>query len=239
MRVDGRARDELRPVEIVPHYIEYPEGSVLIKTGATWVLCNVTVEEGVPAWLRGQGQGWVTAEYALLPRSTKVRTPRETGGLRGRTQEIRRFIGRSLRAAVDLTKLGERTLIVDCDVLQADGGTRTAAVTGGYVALALALRKLIREGLLHHRVLKTSVAAVSVGVVQGEPLLDLCYEEDAIADVDFNVVMTAEGEYVEVQGTAEGQPFSRATMNELLNLAEKGIGELLALQREVLAACKG
>jgi len=164
MRVDGRAWDELRPVEIVPHYIEYPEGSVLIKTGGTWVVCNVTVEEGVPAWLRGQGQGWVTAEYALLPRSTKVRTPRETAGLRGRTHEIRRFIGRSLRAAVDLAKLGERTLIVDCDVLQADGGTRTAAVTGGYVALALALRKLIREGLLHHRVLKTSVAAVSVGV---------------------------------------------------------------------------
>jgi len=234
MRVDGRRNDELRPVIITPHYVQYPEGSVLIEMGATRVVCNVTVEERVPAWLMGQDQGWVTAEYALLPRSTHVRTPRETVGLRGRTQEIRRFIGRSLRAAVDLDKLGQRTLIVDCDVIQADGGTRTASVTGGYVALALALNKLIRGGLLPPGVLRTPVAAVSVGVVNGQAVLDLCYDEDSVAEVDFNVVMTAGGEYVEVQGTAEGQPFARQVINELLNLAEKGIQELFEVQNKVL-----
>ena len=238
MRVDGRANDDLRPVTITPDYIAYPEGSVLIEMGSTKVLCNVTVEDTLPSWLRNQGwdneQGWLTAEYALLPRSTHTRTPRETRGLRGRTQEIRRFIGRSLRAAVDLQKLGPRTIIVDCDVLQADGGTRTAAVTGGYVAVALALQRLAERGVVPADVLRVLVAAVSVGVVDGEPMLDLCYAEDAIADVDVNVVMTADGEYVEVQGTAEGRPFDRAALEKLLNLAEKGIGELLAIQKRAL-----
>ncbi len=235
MRIDGRNNDELRPVTITPHYVQYPEGSVLIEMGATRVICNATVEERVPGWLFGQGQGWITAEYALLPRSTHERTPRETRGLRGRTQEIRRFIGRSLRAAVNLEKLGQRTLIVDCDVIQADGGTRTASVTGGYVALAIALDKLIRGGLLPPDVLTTPVAAVSVGVVNGQAVLDLCYDEDSVAEVDFNVVMTAEGEYVEVQGAAEGQTFARQVMHELLDLAERGIRELFEVQREVLS----
>ncbi len=234
MRVDGRASNELRPVVMTPGYIEYAEGSVLIEMGGTRVLCNATVEDGVPSWLRGQSRGWVTAEYAMLPRATHVRTPRETRGLQGRTQEIRRLIGRSLRAAVDLEKLGERMLIVDCDVIQADGGTRTAAITGGYVALVLALRQLIAARQVSPRVLRTAVAAVSAGVVQGELLLDLCYAEDSQAEVDFNVVMTAQGQYVEVQGTAEGQPFARSQMTTLLDLAEKGIGELLVAQRKVL-----
>ncbi len=234
MRVDGRANNELRPVAITPNYVKYAEGSALIEMGRTRVICNVTVEETLPPWLRGGEQGWITAEYALLPRSTHTRTPRETLGLRGRTQEIRRLIGRSLRAAVDLKKLGERTLIVDCDVIQADGGTRTASITGGYVALVLALERLIHGGLLLPEVLRTAVAAVSVGVVEGVPVLDLCYEEDSMAEVDFNVVMTAGGQYIEVQGTAEGSSFSKTTMDELLNLAEKGIEELLVLQRQVL-----
>ncbi len=235
-RVDGRTVDELRPVTITPDYVAYPEGSVLIAVGETRVLCNVTVEESVPGWMRAQGieGGWLTAEYALLPRSTHHRTPRETSGLRGRTQEIRRLIGRSLRAAVDLEKLGERTCIVDCDVIQADGGTRTAAITGGYVALAIALGKLIRGGLLPAEVLETAIAAVSVGVVSDQPVLDLCYEEDSIAGVDVNVVMNAAGEFIEVQGTAEGGPFSRATLDELLNLAREGIDKLLAIQQAVL-----
>ena len=238
MRLDGRRNDELRPVTITPGYVPYPEGSVLIEMGGTRVICNVTVEERVPGWLFGQGQGWVTAEYALLPRSTHVRTPRETLGLRGRTQEICRFIGRSLRAAVNLEKLGQRTLIVDCDVIQADGGTRAASVTGGYVALTIALNKLIRGGLLPPDALRTAVAAVSVGVVNGQAALDLCYEEDSAAEVDFNVVMTARGEYVEVQGTAEGQPFARRVIHELLDLAEKGTQELFELQSKVLAGWK-
>jgi ribonuclease PH len=235
-RGDGRRANQLRPVTFTPHYVTYPEGSVLIALGRTQVLCNVTVEEGVPGWMRAQGApgGWITAEYALLPRSTHRRTPRETSGLRGRTQEIRRLIGRSLRAAVDLEKLGERTCIVDCDVIQADGGTRTAAVTGGYVALAIALQKLIQGGLLPAEVLKPAVAAVSVGMVGGQPMLDLCYEEDSIAEVDINVVMNATDEFIEVQGTAEGAPFSRATLDELLNLAQKGIGQLLAFQQATL-----
>lgn len=239
VRVDGRAADELRPVVMTPGYTEYAEGSVLIEMGRTRVLCNATVEDQIPRWLYGQNQGWVTAEYALLPRATRERSPRETSGLRGRTQEIRRFIGRSLRAAVDLTKLGERTIIVDCDVIQADGGTRTASITGGYVALALALRKLIAANEVPRHVLRTSVAAVSVGILEGQPLLDLCYAEDMAADVDLNVVMTHRGEYVEVQGTAEGEPFDRAMLDQLLDLAEKGIRELLVLQREVLRGSGG
>ncbi|MBI2845482.1 MAG: ribonuclease PH, partial [Chloroflexi bacterium] len=199
-RRDGRATDQLRPVTITPNYLDFPEGSALIQLGGTRVVCTATIEERVPQWLRDQAQGWVTAEYAMLPRSTVERTPRETRGLGGRTQEIRRLIGRSLRAAVDLRLLGERMVTIDCDVLQADGGTRTAAISGGYVAMALALQKMIRQGVLSSGVLKTAVAAVSIGVLQDEPLLDLTYDEDVQAEVDFNVVMTAKGEFVEVQG---------------------------------------
>lgn len=236
LRVDGRTANELRPVAITTDYVVYPEGSVLIAVGETKVLCNVTIEEGVPGWMRAKGveDGWLTAEYALLPRSTHRRTPRETVGLRGRTHEIQRLIGRSLRAAVDLTKLGERTCIVDCDVVQADGGTRSAAITGGYVALALALRKLVQGGLLSPEVLQVAVAAISVGLVRGRPVLDLCYEEDSMAEVDVNVVMSAAGEFVEVQGAAEGTSFSRATLDELLDLAQEGIRRLLAIQQAVL-----
>jgi len=235
-RVDGRRPEELRAVTIALDYVTYPEGSVLLSMGQTKVLCNVSIEESVPGWMRAQGVegGWVTAEYALLPRSTHRRTPRETSGLRGRTQEIRRFIGRSLRAAVDLEKMGERTCIMDCDVIQADGGTRTAAVTGGYVALATALGRLIQGGLLPPEVLKPAIAAVSVGVVGGQPVLDLCYEEDSTAEVDVNVVMNATGEFIELQGTAEGRPFSRQTMDQLIDLATQGIRQLLETQRTVL-----
>lgn len=231
MRFDGRANDEIRPVVITPGYIDYPEGSTLIEMGRTRVICTATIEERVPPWLREQGQGWVTAEYGMLPRATHERRARETRGPRDRTQEIRRLIGRSLRAAIDLNLLGERTVTIDCDVIQADGGTRTASITGAYVALAIALRKLIKGGLLSSRVLGTPVAAVSVGVVQNELLLDLNYEEDSQAQVDFNVVMNGMGEYVEVQGTAEQGAFSRKTLDELLTLAEKGIKELLHIQR--------
>ena len=236
MRQDTRAFDELRPVKMTPGYVMHPEGSVLIEVGQTRVLCNATVEERIPVWMRGTGRGWVTAEYALLPRSTHERTPRETRGLGGRTQEIRRLIGRALRAAVDLERLGERQVIVDCDVIQADGGTRTASITGGYVALALALRQLIQARTVSPRVLRSSVAAVSVGLVDGEPVLDLCYEQDHRADVDLNVVMTGRGQYVEVQGTAEGAPFDRVMLDRLLDLAARGIEQLLAIQQEVLGA---
>jgi ribonuclease PH len=230
MRPDGRQPDQLRSVTFAPGYTDYAEGSVLVSMGGTRVLCNASIENKVPPWLVGKGQGWLTGEYSLLPRSTHTRTPRETT-LSGRTQEIRRLIGRSLRVCVDLAKLGERTLTLDCDVIQADGGTRTAAVTGGYVATALALRKLINAGLVPPGVLVTSVAAVSVGIVEGEPRLDLCYAEDSKAEVDCNVVMTAEGRFVEVQGTAERDPFDRASLDQLLALAERGIRELMAAQR--------
>jgi ribonuclease PH len=232
MRFDGRANDEMRPVLITPGYLDHPEGSALIEVGRTRVICTASVEERVPPWLRDQNQGWVTAEYAMLPRSTHQRTPRETRGPRDRTQEIRRLIGRSLRAGVDLTLLGERTVTIDCDVIQADGGTRTASITGGYVALAIALRKLIKGGLLSPRVLGSSIAATSVGVVQDQILLDLNYDEDSQAQVDFNVVMTAAGEYVEVQGTAEEGTFSKEAMDKLLGVAEKGIADLVKLQRD-------
>jgi ribonuclease PH len=232
MRFDGRANDQIRPVTITPGYLDHPEGSALIEVGRTRVVCTATIEERLPFWLRDQGQGWVTAEYGMLPRATHQRTSRETSGLRGRTQEIRRLIGRSLRAGVDLKLLGERTLTVDCDVLQADGGTRTAAITGGYVAMAIALRKLIKGGLLAARVLGSPIAAISVGVVQDEILLDLNYHEDSQAQVDFNVVMNAAGKYVEVQGTAEHGTFARETMEQLLSLAETGIQGLFKLQRE-------
>jgi ribonuclease PH len=239
MRVDGRAWDEIRPVRMRPGFVEYPEGSVLIEVGKTRVLCNATVEASVPRWRLGSGAGWVTAEYALLPRSTHQRTRRETQGLGGRTQEIRRLIGRSLREAVDLDRLGERTIILDCDVLQADGGTRTAAITGAYVALALALQDQEAAGEVPPGVLRTQVAAISLGLVGGQLLLDLCYEEDAAAGADFNIVMTGEGRFVEVQGTAEGEAFDRQAMEAVLDLAEQGIGRLLALQGQVLADAAG
>ena len=212
----------------------YAEGSVLIEMGDTRVLCNVSVDADLPPWLKGKGQGWVTAEYAMLPRATLVRTPRETRGFGARTQEIRRFIGRALRASVDLSLLGERNFTVDCDVIQADGGTRTAAVTGGYVALVLALQRLVQAGSVSAEVFLPAVAAVSVGLVGGAPLLDLCYAEDSGAEVDLNVALNAAHRFVEVQGTAEGHPFSRETLDDMLNLAEKGIARLLALQAEAL-----
>lgn len=239
MRTDGRAWNEMRPVWMKPGFVDYPEGSVLIGIGATRVLCNATVEESVPTWRLGTGSGWITAEYALLPRSTHQRTQRETRGLGGRTQEIRRLIGRSLRAAVDLDKLGERTVILDCDVIQADGGTRTAAITGGYVALALAVQQLVDQGMVPPEVLATEVAAISLGLVDGELLLDLCYEEDSTASADFNLVMTGDGRLVEVQGTAEGVPFDRQSLGAVLDLGEKGIERLVAIQRRVLLGDHG
>jgi ribonuclease PH len=239
MRFDGRAWNEMRPVRMVPGFVDYAEGSVLIEVGETRVLCNATVEDTVPRWRSGSGAGWVTAEYALLPRSTHKRTRRETGGLRGRTQEIRRLIGRSLRAGVDLHKLGERTIIIDCDVIQADGGTRTASITGGYVALALAVQRLVEADLVPPDVLLTEVAATSLGPVDGQLMLDLCYEEDVAASADFNVVMTGRGRLVEVQGTAEGEAFERRTVDAVLDLAEIGIDQLLLLQREVLGRGAG
>ncbi len=233
-RPDERQNDELRPISLTPEFIVYPEGSVLITMGNTKVLCNVTVEKGVPRWMKNQEGGWITGEYALLPRSTHTRTSRETKGLKGRTQEIRRLIGRSLRAAFDIDKLGGHTCIVDCDVIQADGGTRTAAVSGGYVALALAIQKLVDAGVVAADVFLSPVAAISVGIIAGEPRLDLCYEEDAAADVDVNVVMNATGAFIEVQGTAEGQTFSRGELDALLDLAQKGIGAILEMQQSVL-----
>ena len=222
-------------MRIEPGALAYAEGSALIATGDTRVLCAVSVEEGVPRFLRGQGRGWLTAEYAMLPRSTNTRTPRSASS-GGRAREIQRLIGRSLRAVVDLRALGERTLTVDCDVLQADGGTRTAAITGAYVAVREALDGMEARGELSGAALRAAVAATSVGVVDGEVLLDLCYEEDHRADVDVNIVMTDAGEFVEVQGTAEGTPFSRATLDAMLALGERGISRLLEAQREALAA---
>jgi ribonuclease PH len=234
MRGDGRRPDELRPVEIIPHYAAFAEGSALIRQGRTHVLVTASVEEGVPPFLKGQGRGWLTAEYAMLPRATPTRSPRETRGVRGRTQEIQRLIGRALRQTIDLDRLGERTLTIDADVLQADGGTRTAAITAGSVAVALAVARLRAGGLLLADPIIRQVAAVSVGLIDGRALLDLPYEEDSRAAVDFNVVMTDAGEYVEVQGTGEHAPFSRAAMDELLALAGSGIAQLLALQGRVV-----
>ena len=234
-RVDGRADDELRPVRFVTDYIAYPEGSVLVETGGTRVLCNVSVEDKAPAWREMSGGGWLTAEYAMLPRATHTRTPRSAGVEGARSQEIRRLIGRALRPAVNLERLGARTLTIDCDVLQADGGTRTAAVTGSYVAVALALSRLIKTGTLAPDVLVMPVAAVSVGLVGGRPLLDLCYAEDAAAEADLNVVMAGDGRFVEVQGTAEKAPFDRSTLGRLLDLAEAGIRQLLRQQQAALA----
>ena len=231
-RFDGRRDDEMRPVTITPNYLKNAEGSALIELGGTKVICAASVEQRVPPFLVGKGQGWITAEYGMLPRATTTRTDREAarGRQSGRTTEIQRLIGRSLRAAIDLKALGERSVYIDCDVVEADGGTRTASITGGWVALALALAKVAPEARAH----LVEIAATSVGVVDGRPVLDLPYVEDSAAEVDFNVVMTGAGDYVEIQGTAEGKPFSRATADRLLELARSGIAELVAKQRAAL-----
>ena len=236
IRSDGRTLTELRPIHFETGFTKWAEGSVLAQFGSTHVLCNVTIEESLPAWLRNSEEthGWLTAEYAMLPRSTHSRTQREQRWPKARTQEISRLIGRSLRMAVDLQALGYRQLIVDCDVLQADGGTRTAAITGGWLAVYLALQPLIEQGALSATVLRHQIAAISVGLVEGEPLLDLAYEEDLAAEVDFNVVMTATGELVEVQGTAEKVPFERAQLDALVDLATTGIEQLVALQSSII-----
>jgi ribonuclease PH len=236
MRIDGRRPDELRPVTITPGVNKYAEGSAHIAMGDTQVLCTASVEEAVPPFLRDRGEGWVTAEYSMLPRSTATRSPREAtrGRLGGRTMEIQRLIGRALRSVIDLPKLGERTIWLDCDVLQADGGTRTAAITGAYVALHLALQKLVQQERLAALPLQDAVAAVSVGILQSIPHLDLNYREDSTSDVDMNVVMTSSGKLVEIQGTAEREPFSQDHLLVLLALASQGINQLLAAQRAVL-----
>jgi len=236
-RSGGRAADQLRPVRITRGFTIHAEGSVLIEFGDTRVLCTASVEDKVPPHKRGSGEGWVTAEYGMLPRATHTRGDREAakGKQSGRTQEIQRLIGRSMRAVFDLRKLGERTIVLDCDVLQADGGTRTAAITGAFVAAQDAVHKLIAAGKLAETPIVGPVAAISVGIVEGTPLLDLEYIEDVACDTDMNVVMTGAGHYVEVQGTAEGVAFSRAEMDELLRLAEKGVNELVALQQQALA----
>lgn len=235
-RTDNRTADELRVVRITPDYLPHAEGSALIEMGQTRVICAASVEDRLPHFLRGRGQGWVTAEYAMLPRATQQRTARETGrgGPSGRTHEIQRLIGRSLRAIVNTTNLGERTVTLDCDVLQADGGTRTASITGAYVAFALACRRLLRSGKISRNPLTGQVAAVSVGIVEGTPLLDLKYDEDSRAEVDMNVICTGDGRFIEVQGTAEGAPFTRDEMDALLKLAGRGIEQLLAVQRAAL-----
>jgi ribonuclease PH len=236
-RVDGRGLKDLRPIKMELGYLEWAEGSVLFEMGQTRVLAAASYEDRAPRFLQGSGKGWVTAEYSMLPRATMERTPREVGKGRpsGRTQEIQRLIGRSLRAVTDLSAMGESTIWVDCDVLQADGGTRTASITAGYIALALAVRSLKERRDVKGEPLVDTVAAVSCGIVGEERLLDLAYEEDARAEVDVNVVMTGSGKLVELQGTAEGEPFSRADLDELVDLAEGGIQELTALQRDVLA----
>ena len=235
-RPDMRANDTLRPVKIVPGFMSFAEGSALIEMGLTKVIVTATLQNGVPQFLRGSGRGWLTAEYSMLPRSTPTRTNRESvqGRVGGRTHEIQRLIGRSLRAVTNLSALGERTILIDCDVIQADGGTRTAAITGSYVALHNVCKKLVDKGALAELPLKCAAAAVSVGIVNGEPMLDLCYVEDSQAEVDFNIVMTSRGEYIELQGTAEGKPFSKASVDKLLGLASKGIYELFEHQTNAL-----
>ncbi len=237
-RPSQRDNNQLRQVEIIRHYTKHAEGSVLVKFGDTHVLCTASVDEKIPGFLKGKGQGWVTAEYGMLPRSTGSRMDREAakGKQSGRTQEIQRLIGRSLRAIIDLEKLGERSIQIDCDVIQADGGTRTASITGAYVALQDAISTLIKNGKLTQSPLKQAVAAISVGVYKGTPVLDLDYIEDSDCDTDMNVVMTADGGFVEIQGTAEGEPFDRATMNAMLDLATQGISDLLKKQQAALSA---
>ena len=235
-RIDGRQATELRPTRITPSFTMHAEGSVLIEAGRTRVICTASIEDRVPPFLRNTGKGWVTAEYGMLPRATSTRTQREAtaGKVGGRTQEIQRLIGRSLRSVTRLPDLGERTIWIDCDVIQADGGTRTASITGGFVALVLALKHMRTKGMLRTIPISDYVAAISVGVVSGTPMLDLAYEEDSNADVDMNVVKTGEGQFIEVQGTAEGLPFERGALDSLLGLADTGIQELVALQRSVV-----
>jgi ribonuclease PH len=238
LRSDGRNADQMRQLKIIPDFISQAEGSVLIELGKTRVICTATVDDGVPSFLKGTGKGWVTSEYGMLPRATEERTPREAtrGKQSGRTLEIQRLIGRSLRAVTDQEALGEKTVWIDCDVIEADGGTRTASITGAFVALALAMERLVAAGMLRTSPLIDSVAATSVGIVDDESLLDLCYEEDARAEVDMNVVMTGSGDFVEIQATAEGRPFSGGEMQDLLALAAAGIRRLGDEQRRILPA---
>ncbi len=239
-RFDGRKPGQLRPVKITPHVLEFAEGSCMVEFGKTRVLCAASVEDRQPAFLRNTPSGWITAEYSMLPRATHTRMQREVerGRPGGRTQEIQRLIGRSLRGVANMEMLGPRTITIDCDVLQADGGTRTASITGGFVALSLAVQKLAKSAGVSAGVMKTEVAAVSTGIVKGLPVLDLCYEEDSTAEVDFNVVMTGDDRLVEVQGTAEGKSFSRADMDALMDLAQAGIRQLFELQRAALASAQ-
>lgn len=235
-RLDGRTADAIRPTRLTPDFTIHAEGSVLIEVGRTRVICTASVEERVPPFLRGSGKGWVTAEYGMLPRATSTRTTREasTGKLGGRTQEIQRLIGRSLRTVTNMAELGERTIWIDCDVIQADGGTRTASITGGFVALVVALERLRTQGVLPRVPITDYVAATSVGVVEGVPILDLAYDEDSRAEVDLNVVKTSDGRFIELQGTAETKPFDRLTLDALLALADQGISQLMDHQRGVL-----
>nr|WP_293959111.1 ribonuclease PH [uncultured Fusobacterium sp.] len=235
-REDGRAENQLRKIKITRDFNLYAEGSVLIEFGNTKVICTASVSEKVPPFLKGQGKGWITAEYSMIPRATGERNQRESakGKLSGRTMEIQRLIGRALRTAIDLEKLGERTVTIDCDVIQADGGTRTTSISGGYIALALAMKKLVNEGILAENPIISNVAAISVGIVGGTPMLDLKYSEDSAAEVDMNVVMNGEGRFVEVQGTGEEATYTRAELNELLDLAEAGINEIIELQNRVI-----
>lgn len=241
MRFEGRASDQLRSVRMTPGFIAQPEGAVLIEVGRTRVICTASVEESVPVFLKGQGKGWITSEYSMIPRATTTRTPREStiGKKSGRTQEIQRLIGRALRAAVDLQKLGERQIWIDCDVIEADGGTRTASITGAFVAMCIAIEKLLVSKSISENPIRSHVAAVSVGIVKGVPMLDLDYSEDSAADVDFNIVMTDRDEFVEIQGTAERFPFSTTALTELLELGRRGIGELIEVQRKTLQFSQG
>lgn len=239
MRVDGRSNDELRKIEIIPNYIIHPEGSVLISIGQTKVICNATIEDKVPPFMRGQKKGWITAEYSMLPRATPERTIREAarGKLTGRTMEIQRLIGRALRSVVDLTKMGERTIWIDCDVIQADGGTRTASITGAFVAMILAFQKAVERKQIAKIPVTAYLAATSVGVhPQHGPILDLCYAEDSTTNVDMNIVMTSRGEYIEIQGTGEEAPFSDDQLAQLIALAKKGISQLIEAERQVIGA---
>jgi ribonuclease PH len=236
MRPDGRKNNEIRPVKIQRNFLETAEGSVLISMGNTRVICTASIEDRVPPFLKDQKRGWITAEYSMLPRATHSRTMRESisGKVSGRTHEIQRLIGRALRSVVDLSGLGERTIWLDCDVLQADGGTRTASITGAFLCLSDALKYAVRNGLIEKIPLKDYLAAISVGIVKGEPLIDLCYSEDSAAEVDMNVVMTGSGKFVEIQGTAEGMPFSKSALDSLLKLADEGINHLIGIQKQFI-----
>lgn len=233
-RIDGRANEEIRPITITRDFNKYAEGSVLIESGDTKVICTATVDDKLPPFLRGKGQGWITAEYSMLPRATAIRNIRETFRQSGRTMEIQRLIGRALRSVVDLSRLGERTIWIDCDVLQADGGTRTASITGAFLALAGAVKFLKENKLIEVMPLRSFVAAISVGIVDGEKMLDLCFEEDSRAQVDMNVVMTDKGQIVEVQGTGEAFPFTRSDLKDMIDMAQKGIFELIDIQKKIL-----